>query len=442
MRKPSTTAQQGKPLFPTTLEKPALSIQHQPGPGKFTRVEQQHGENDKKCEMEPRSIPETQFLSPDKSCDPVAMVTESPDIIIPDTPEEVKMGKMKKKIFISRSFLSVNSNPITRAPPPKVVKKHKSKFTGMVSVSFNSPGDNSDDVAIERGLMREDAGLDAPGDDGSEAQTPTKTYECDRVKRLAKSGISPSSKRTLYADSDVIQDRDSCSSENRVAHASDSKGKSKPKPESVPERKTRVERILSHMSAGQAVGSVSRKLTNYQLGAAPSSSGVSGVGGDDELLGEILGELGAKSESRAGVVAEKCVPGANMSRTKQRKVSQTHVDVGAMTEEELELFRTLDTSFEGDKRETTPESESPSIIMPRRKKKDIDNASKAPVMNLLSHPSKVSNSGGLSQGSEVMEVKDSSQGSEVMEVRTPSPTSSQDLCEELSHLSPFKDVNQ
>ncbi|XP_046339040.2 DNA replication ATP-dependent helicase/nuclease DNA2-like [Haliotis rufescens] len=443
MRKPSTSAQQGKPLFPTTQEKPALSIQQQSGPGKFTGVKQQHGANDKKCEMEPRSIPETQFLSPDKSCDPVAMVTESPDIMIPDTPEEAKMGKMKKKIFISRSFLSVNSNPITRAPPPKVVKKHKSMLTGMVSVSFNSPGDNSDDVAIERGLVREDAVLDAPGDDGSEAQTPTKTYKCDRVKRLAKSGISPSSKRTLYADSDVMQDRDTCSLENRVAHASDIKGKSKPLPESVPERKTRVERILSHMSAGRAVGSVSRKLTDYQLGAAPSSSGVSDGGGDDELLGEILGELGAKSESRAGGVAEKCVPGANMSRTKQRKVSQTHVDVGAMTEEELELFRTLDTSFEVDKGETTPESESPSIIMPRRKKKDIDNASKAPVMNLLlSHPSKVSHSGGLSQGSEVMEVKESSQGSEVMEVRTPSPTSSQDLCEELSHLSPFKDVNQ
>ncbi|XP_067672136.1 DNA replication ATP-dependent helicase/nuclease DNA2-like [Haliotis asinina] len=433
IRKPSTSVPQGTLMSPITQQKSSLPSQSHPE-AVFTR---ERDENGTKCEMEPTSIPETQFQSPDKSCDSIAMVTESPEIVIPDTPEEDKTRKMKKKIFISRSFLSVNSNPITRPPPPKVVKKRKSKLTGMVSVSFNSPADVSGDGAPERGLVRENDNLDTPADDSPEAQTPTKTYESDRVKRLAKSGTSPSSKRTLYADSVVIPDKENFvneSSDIKVTQTSDNKVKSKTLSQSVPERKTRVERILSHMSAGKAVGSVSHKLTNYQLGATPSSKpGTSDAMGDDELLGEILGELGAKSESQAGLVREKHVPVAKVSRNKQEKMSQKSVDIGAITEEELELFRTLDNSFEGDKGEVSSNSESPSIIMPRRKKKDnMEDTYKAPGRNiLLSHPSKVIHNNELS-----------SQESEVMEVGTPSPTSSQDLCEELSHLTPFKDVNQ
>lgn len=184
------------------------------------------------------SIPETQvlFTPPGANVGKRGKdgVKDSPDIsdfgLIPDTPQDKKDEVVKTKRPLGRSFLlsaaQMGTNPIQKAKEHRQEKLAMKKKMSMarkslvsVSVEFNpdkkdaskTPSEQliSSDVGKVSGIetnKTSDSGemVSQVGEEHSDkilvcdGKTPTKIYsEGNTIKRMAKSGISPDSKRSV-----------------------------------------------------------------------------------------------------------------------------------------------------------------------------------------------------------------------------------------------------
>ena len=165
-------------------------------------------------------IPETQicFTPPGSnkvSTDSVKISPQTNDFgLIPDTPQDKKQDVVKTKRPLARSFLlstsQMGSNPIQKAKEHRQEKLAMKKRASLarksllsVSVQFNQDENKKWNSTAENVQLQSDTNVDKRVDseqviqgEVSEGKTPTKIY-CDgnSMKRMAKSGSSPDSKR-------------------------------------------------------------------------------------------------------------------------------------------------------------------------------------------------------------------------------------------------------
>lgn len=358
--------------------------------------------DDKASCKEPIVIPETQlFKSPagyqqkDKKFD---SFSDCEEIIIPDTPEDSKVEAKGKKVF-GRSFLTssaaVGKKPgLTKAEI--IQKKRLSRARkSLVSISLNSPlnvavkesdGNSKADVKgenKEEAVLIDDFEKDSPivdleasfdevtpkveeesrtkikNDIGSEdeaveemeeenigsdvenicdsslnpadAETPTKMYESS-IKRMSKTGESPDAKR-LPAEEDSENGNDSlstatCNKESVKRNLSSFK---------VNEKRKKIKPKVSAVNNYQLTMSVHRKNDRENVSTV-----------NDDVLGELLGELDSKSNSDSLTVFEQNTPLTTLKLKSRKSLSKSLIKspvlmkTAEISEHEQKLFQSLD----------------------------------------------------------------------------------------------------
>lgn len=357
--------------------------------------------DDKASCKEPIVIPETQlFKSPagyqqkDKKFD---SLSDCEEIIIPDTPEDSKVEAKGKKIF-GRSFLTssaaVGKKPgLTKAEI--IQKKRLSRARkSLVSISLNSPlnvavkESNGNSKADVKGEMKEEetvliddleeqgpvVDLEANFDEEAsevenesctktkikvcsqeeaveemeeesiesdvenicdsslnpaDAETPTKMYESS-IKRMSKTGESPDAKR-LPAEEDFVNGNDSIATANKES----------------------VKRNLSTFKVNEKRKKIKPKVSavnNYQLTMSVhrknNMENVSTV--NDDVLGELLGELDSKSNSDSLTVFDQNIPLTTLKLKSRKSLSKSLnkspvlMKPAEISEHEQKLFQSLD----------------------------------------------------------------------------------------------------
>lgn len=350
---------------------------------------------------EPIVIPETQlFKSPagyqqkDKKFD---SLSDCEEIIIPDTPEDSKVEAKGKKIF-GRSFLTssaaVGKKPgLTKAEI--IQKKRLSRARkSLVSISLNSPlnvavkESNGNSKADVKGEMKEEEAvliddleeqgpvvdLEANFDEEAsevenesctktkikvcsqeeaveemeeeniesdvenicdsslnpaDAETPTKMYESS-IKRMSKTGESPDAKR-LPAEEDSENGHDSLSKANKESV------KRNLSTFKVNEKRKKIKPKVSAVNNYQLTMSVHRKNDRENVSTV-----------NDDVLGELLGELDSKSNSDSFTIIDQNTPLTTLKLKSRKSLSKSLnkspvlMKPAEISEHEQKLFQSLD----------------------------------------------------------------------------------------------------
>lgn len=359
--------------------------------------------DDKASCKEPIVIPETQlFKSPagyqqkDKKFD---SLSDCEEIIIPDTPEDSKVEAKGKKIF-GRSFLTssaaVGKKPgLTKAEI--IQKKRLSRARkSLVSISLNSPlnvavkesdgnsiADVKGEIKEEEAVLIDDLEEQGPVVDfeatvnevaskvenesctktnikvcsqegaveemeeeniesdvenicdsslnPADAETPTKMYESS-IKRMSKTGESPNAKR-LPAEEDFENGHDSLATANKESVKRNlSTGSFK-----VNEKRKKIKPKVSAVNNYQLTMSVHRKNNRENVSTV-----------NDDVLGELLGELDSKSNSDSLTVIDQNTPLTTLKLKSRKSLSKSLnkspvlMKPAEISEHEQKLFQSLD----------------------------------------------------------------------------------------------------